>query len=246
MKSKGEPIIRKYFTPNQVFNLNLVSSDKKAYDYACASLWLSIYLGGFGTRARRGGGNLEIEKMNGECELDFICNAKNKSELKNYLQENLDKLFAISIKKDNRCDYTTLKDAKIFVFNPENNWRDALNSIGEEFKTFRTDNKNKIFETAAFGMPVMHSKFSVRLVPYGIKDKNKLERLSDRWSSPLIFKVIKSDNNYFPVIVKLSPGGVNKIGKEFRRGNEWELDNNQTSPYSDELINKFLENLKDA
>lgn len=246
LKSRGEPIVRKFFTPKQEFNLSLVSFDKKSFDNACASLWLSIYFGGFGTRARRGGGTLEILAVSGGQELKFTSKIKNKSELKNFLEENFQKIKSMMSNSNSKIEYTNLKGLRVFIFNPENDWRKALNSIGKKFRSFRNDHKSEIFETAAFGMPVMHSKFSVRLVPYKNIVGKRFVRLSDRWSSPLIFKVIKSENNYFPVIVKLSPGGFDTIGKEIRINSEWRLDNNRTSAYSEKLINKFLQTLSDA
>jgi len=89
----------------------------------------------------------------------------------------------------------------------------------KDSKTSETIRKKKFFETPAFGMPVMHNRFSTRLVPY----ENRHERLSDRWASPVIFKVIKGKGeNYFPVVIFLNPGGVNLIGREERVGNDWD------------------------
>lgn len=92
---------------------------------------------------------------------------------------------------------------------------------------------------AAFGMPVMHSKFSVRMVPYDNK-----ERISDRLASPLIIKVIRSNNLFFPVLIRLN-FEIGKVGKEIKNKNEWQ----KASPPDIKEVNlskidEFLNSLK--
>ncbi len=234
---------RPYIKDGYEFELTLTSMDEEAFNKACASLWLAIYLGGFGTRARRGGGNIEVTGMNTNNSINFICEAKDPSQLKKFLEINLIEVKKICGINANsvKPEYTNLKNSKILIFEPKNNWKEALNFLGEKYREFRTNNKTKIFETAVFGMPVMHSMGSVRIVPY--VNVNKSERLSERWASSLIFKVIKSSNNYFPVIVKLSPGGVDYIGKERKEGDKWKPENHDVKKFTENLINQFLNNL---
>jgi hypothetical protein len=75
----------------------------------------------------------------------------------------------------------------------------------------------------------------MRIVPY-----ENDERLSERMSSPLIIKVIKAGNNYFPVIVKLSTL-LPQAGKEMRRGNNWNKQDVRNINFSkiDEFLNKL-------
>lgn len=242
LRERGEPIIRKYYKVNKEFSIVLSSLYEKYFKQGLASLWLAIYLGGFGTRARRGGGNLEIVEDSSESvNLEFICNAKNKDELVKWLKNNFEKAKNIIGQSSGTARYTNLKGAKILIFDPEKSWKDALNFLGEQYKDFRTKNKSKIFETVAFGMPVMHNKFRMRMVPYERKDKNGL--LSDRWASPLIFKVIKVDSLYFPIIVKLSSGGVLFVGKEKRVNRDWKLDKGEVKDFDEKIIEKFLTSL---
>ncbi|MEO0296961.1 MAG: type III-B CRISPR module RAMP protein Cmr1 [candidate division WOR-3 bacterium] len=233
---------RSYIKDGYEFELTLTFMNEEAFKKACASLWLAIYLGGFGTRARRGGGNIEVTQVdeNNDINLDFICDAKDTSQLKKFLERNLTEIKKICGTNTSyaQLEYTNLKDARILIFDPKNDWKEALNFLGEEYRKFRNNNKSQIFETATFGMPIMHSGFSTRMVPY---DNNK-ERLSERWASFLIFKVIKSSNNlYFPVIVKLSPGGVNYIGMEEKRDNKWNKSN--VKKFTEKLVNNFLNGL---
>ncbi|MEN3047112.1 MAG: hypothetical protein ABDH49_09180, partial [Candidatus Hydrothermales bacterium] len=205
--------LRQYFKPDVTqFLLNLSSHTQQAFLNGAASLWLAIYLGGFGTRARRGGGNIEVLEFQGEKinEIKFICHANDKRELKEFIKHNMDIVKNICQQGSGTQKYSILRGSKILIFESKNNWKEALNFLGENYKKFREDKKNLVFETAAFGMPVMHSGSKVRIVPYRREDSGD-SRLSDRWASPLIFKIIKANNLYFPVIVKLSGGGVDFV-----------------------------------
>ncbi|MEM1725337.1 MAG: type III-B CRISPR module RAMP protein Cmr1 [Thermoplasmata archaeon] len=237
---------RYYIRDSYEFKLVITSMYEKEFKEACASLWLAIYLGGFGTRARRGGGNIEIVGIEDNMQninfkdnmqnINFICEVRTTSDLKKFLEENLNKIKSIFNTNTNKTkpEYSSLSGAKILIFEPKNNWKEALNFLGEKYKNFRSNNKSKIFEMAAFGMPVIHnspSKF--RMVPYNN------DRLSERWASPLIFKIIKSSNNlYFPLIVKLSVGGVNRIGKEEKIDKTWIK--NSIDNFTEIQINDFL------
>ncbi len=235
---------KSYIKPGLNFYIEISSFDENAFKQALASLWVSIYLGGFGTRARRGAGNITIVNSTGNTYgIEFIPNFNNTTGLRNWIENNLKEIKKIINQSKGTTEYTNLKNALIQFFEPKNSWEDALNFIGEKFKNFRDKNKNEIFKTPAFGMPIMHEKFSVRIVPY----KNN-KRVSERWASPLILKIIKSNNDlYFPIIIKLSSGGVNSIGKEKKRKKDkkeekWILDNNKIKKFDESLVNEFLNN----
>lgn len=218
LKIQGERLIKKYIKPGFEFKIMLSSFDEENLKNALSSIWLSIFLGGFGTRARRGGGNLEITNIEGETyNLDFMLTANNKYELKNWMEENIKKIRNIIHSSSETSKYSNLTNSKILIFDPKNSWKEALNLIGLEFKEFRKNNKDKLWEMAAFGMPVMHRGFKVRMVPY--KDN---KRLSERLSSPLIIKIIKAKAKdlYFPVIVKLNYE-IGRVGKEGKPGRNW-------------------------
>ncbi|MEG3064679.1 hypothetical protein [Acetomicrobium sp.] len=126
---------------------------------------------------------------------------------------------------------------KLLIFDYKNSWIDALNLLGKRFSEFRHENRSKVFETAAFGMPVMHRGF--RMVPY----KND-DRLSERFASPLIFKVIKSDNLYFPILLQLNCD-IPKVGKEEKERNKGRKLVNSPKQISQNLIEEFLAVFKD-
>ena len=78
----------------------------------------------------------------------------------------------------------------------------------------------------------MHSSPRVRMVPY--KDS---KRLSERLASPLIFKVIKSGNLYFPILFKLNCE-LPQVGKE-EKDRGWRLVGSPEH-VSQRLIDDFL------
>ncbi len=226
---------KSFIKESSTFKLNLLSIDEVSFNQALASLWLAIYLGGLGTRARRGGGNIAVKEIPDDnfTEVNFIPRGKNKKELKNWFVENLKKIKEI-IPSGSTNKYTNLSKGKILIFDAKNDWKGVLNFLGEEFKNFRTG--KDIFEMGSFGMPVMHNHFTMRLVPYN--DKN--ERISDRFSSPLIFKVIKSEGLYFPMIVRLNCT-IEYVGKERKEREKWKLvDSSSIKPANDAIIEDFI------
>ncbi len=169
--------------------------------------------------------------------MNFYCNAKNVEELESWLKQNLEIVKRFSNPKGKTSEYTTLVKGKILLFEQTNSWKEALNLIGKKYEDFREKKKNEIFKTPAFGMPVMHNRFTMRLVPY----KNSQNRLSDRWASPVIFKVIRGNEIYFPVIVILNPGGIKWIGKE-KKDRDWTLEEIKEVDWS--ILDDFKKILK--
>ncbi len=235
---------RGFIKPPFEFEIHLVATDQHSFQVGSAVLWTAIYLGGFGTRARRGAGNLEVvdcKSVNINEIPTFKCQATDKTELKNFWEENLKKITKICKQSKGTLKYPTLKGAKIIILDPHNDWISALNYLGKFYQEFRIKHKNQIFETASFGMPVIHNRGSIRMVPYG-KVRGKYKRLSERLGSSVIFKLIKSKGSYFPVIIKLSGKGVGYIGKEEKHGRSWYL--KESKKFSEDLIFEFLSKFK--
>jgi CRISPR-associated protein Cmr1 len=230
---------RAYIKPDFQFNIELSSYDEESFKNALASLWAAIYLGGFGTRARRGAGNIETEVVDlneGLCELSFKFSVSSKTDLKNQLKENLDKIFKIVSCNNGTTLYSVLKNSRIVILDPEDSWQKALDKVGNIIKKFRENNKSDIFNMGAFGMPIMHNGFKVRIVPY----ENTNNRVSERMASPLIIKLIKVEKNYFPVIVRLSTN-LPLAGKERKERNNWKKEQVQEINLTkiDEFLNKI-------
>jgi hypothetical protein len=103
------------------------------------------------------------------------------------------------------CDkYSNLSSVKLVLSPREfNTWVEALNDIGNRFMNFRVKNRQRVFDTAVFGIPVRHSN-------------GQFVRAEDditRRSSPVVLKVVKTPKGkYLWMALKLSgkflPNGV--------------------------------------
>lgn len=242
LRDKGKPILRKYLLPEQKFKLTLIGTTKHALDNGLAALWLAIYLGGFGTRARRGAGNLAINNLEGSLKnIDAIKNIfipSHKTSLISFINSGCSWVKKI-IEQKSTDKYSNLADTKMLlgINFSKIDWKAALNSIGLIYKDYRTDIKGKLFKGPHYGMPVMHSKFKTRLVGY---KGNKM--LSDRRSSPLIIKLIKHNETYIPFVLKLGGRLLPKdahIIKEVRAGKCWNATNDKQKEDQKE-IDAFL------
>ncbi len=246
LRSRGKPIIRKYIKSKYRFNLKLSILNEQFFDKILSSFWLAIYLGGFGTRSRRGGGNIAIEGIEGDLknvELSFLTPKTTKiEELGEWIKENL-KFIKLSIRTQNTSQYPNLSNSRILIFPSKEDWADsldALNWVGEKFKFFRKRHKADLWNMSAFGMPIMHNRFSIRMIPYN----NAKRRLSERLASPLIIKVIEVNSLFFPMLIKLNYN-IGDVGKEIRANREWHYANKGDVKKVDmKKIDEFFDELK--
>lgn len=73
------------------FEIVLEALNEFAFKNAVSALWASIYLGGFGTRARRGGGNIEVLESKGSLNdllPKFELKADDASSVAQFLMKN--------------------------------------------------------------------------------------------------------------------------------------------------------------
>ena len=222
---------KSYIKPNYHFNIELFSEDERAFDNALASLWAAIYLGGFGTRARRGAGNVVVEDIVGNCKLDFIPKGNSPNELYFWIKSNVDRCFSIinDVRVKNFCTkFSNLSFSRLIIGNQVfTDWRTALNDIGQIYLRFRASHRRDIFNTAVFGLPVMHRNVNV----IGFKENEKISRRS----SPVIIKVVGTTNNFFWYVIRLS-------GEFFEEGAVIKAQGKQRPSYK--LIDKFWNQLK--
>jgi len=172
----------------------------------------------------------EIAQMWGELEVLAKCNpteAQEKLDLLNtsHIRNKKDfKQHIIQIKNVINPTSTNLYTSffkSIYVFDSQKDWKQALNLISEPFSKFRKDNESKVLETPNFGFPIRHKNGSTYIG--GKVDKyNNLKESADRRASPVIFKIIKIDeNNFLPIIIWMEgdflPNGfdiIKKVRKE--------------------------------
>ncbi len=248
LRERGVPIERKFIDTGSKFDLEMIffgNSDKNKE--IIASVWLAIFLGGFGARSRRGGGNISVNAVYRDSEeikdgkiynLSFLTNTQNIN-IKDWFENNLREIKKIIKPSSGSSNYNNLVNGHVYLLNKNfQDWKDTLNYVGEKFKNFRTSNKSRIFDTPSFGMPISHSRFTIRLIPYYNK-----RRLSERFASPLIIKILKYGNVYYPMITRLS--GINlETGKEFRT-NRWNYaSSSDIKPINYKIIDEFFNTLK--
>jgi CRISPR-associated protein Cmr1 len=197
---------REFIKPDSKLKLTLIGKDEVLKHYI-ASLWALVFLGGVGARSRRGGGNLAVVDYNPkDLGISFIPTG----DLYEWLLKNLEKAKDLVGSSKNLCDkYSNLpspgsSDFKLEISKTKfNTWYEALNDIGNRFMNFRIKNKQRIFDTAVFGLPVRHSNGQFVEAEKGIR----------RRSSPVIIKVVKTpEDKYQWIALKLSgkflPDGV--------------------------------------
>lgn len=236
---------RPYYPEGSKFKIILSSRDENVLKIASASLWTLVYLGAIGTRARRGAGNMVVRDIKGEGELfsdtalDFIPKGSNSQEVAEWLKRNFES--AKKIINNGKAmfisEYSNLSFSRFVIANePFKTWKDALGATG--FKSFRDNNKSRIFETASFGFPIIH-RTSHTTVTGRAGNENLLRR-----TSPIIFKVIKSNNHYYWLVIRLSgeflpEGGVIISG----RGVSQKPDYGIIDEFWSELKNKGKEHI---
>jgi len=226
---------RRYIKPDFSFNIELSSYDEKCFKNALASLWAAIYLGGFGTRARRGGGNIVVEKVEGDVErIKFIPEGDNSEEIFKWIKINLEECFKLinNGPPKNFCTkYSNFSFSRVIISNKTfQDWKVVLDDIGKIYAKFRTYHKGNIFDVAVFGLPVMH------------KNKTKIEsKNSKKRGSPIIIKIFLSNKNFYWAVLRLTgeflPENDFLISK--RRG---EIDKTQKPDYK--LIDEFWNRLR--
>jgi CRISPR-associated protein Cmr1 len=128
-----------------------------------------------------------------------------------------------------------LSFSRIIISNQSfSDWKAALNDIGKIYAEFRTNHKKEIFDTAVFGLPVMH------------RNKTKVEsKFSERRGSPLLIKIFQLNKNFYWAVLRLTGEFLqenNPLALKKKINNEWEIEKTQKPDYK--LIDKFWNTLK--
>ena len=242
------PKKEKSFIPaGRIFSIKLVG-DPQALTQAVSSLWLSAYLGGFGTRSRRGAGNIvitDVEDTNGvlkSLRLNFVP-PNSRDEFVKWFKHNLhiaiSEIISYSDRENLNCggkvEYSTLYGAKFKIANiGYESWIDSLNTVGILYQQFRYRNKHDI-NTAFFGLPIIHSDKSVTKAKIKYDEK---EQEIERRASPLIFKIFKIGDNYHWGILWLGGMFLPDKAEVYHKG--------KSQKPNDGLVKYFWEGLRDA
>jgi CRISPR-associated protein Cmr1 len=171
---------REFIKAGSRLKLTLIGKDEVLNHYI-ASLWALVFLGGVGARSRRGGGNLRVVDYNPkDLGISFIPTGY----FDEWLVENIKRAKDLVGPSKTPCnEYSNLKNVKLVLSPIEfNTWVEALNDIGNRFMNFRIKNRQRVFDTAVFGIPVRHSNGQFV----------KAEEDITRRSSPVVIKVVKT------------------------------------------------------
>jgi CRISPR-associated protein Cmr1 len=230
---------RAYIKPDFQFNIELSAYDEECFKNALASLWTAIYLGGFGTRARRGAGNIVVEEVKGTTfDIDFISKEGGPEDFSNWIKDNLNKCI-ILINGDNPKNfctkYSNLSFSRLIISNQSfTDWKAALNDVGKIYAEFRTRHRNEIFDTAVFGLPVMH------------RNKTKVEsKFSERRGSPILIKIFQLNKNFYWAVLRVTGEFLqenNPLALKKRMNDKWEIEKTKKPDYK--LIDEFWHTLK--
>jgi CRISPR-associated protein Cmr1 len=158
-----------------------------------------VFLGGVGARSRRGGGNLTVIDYNPKDLVeDLEISFTPTDNLREWLIENLKSAKKLVGSSNTPCDkYSNLPypkngDIKLEISKTKfNTWYEALNDIGKEFMKFRSENRQRVFDAAVFGFPVIRGKGQF------VEAKEKIKRRS----SPVIIKVVKNSEGKYQWMV---------------------------------------------
>jgi len=220
---------REFIEPGSGLKLTLIGKDEVLKHYI-ASLWALVFLGGVGARSRRGGGNLAVVGYDLEDleKISFIPTG----DFCEWFVKNLKEAKHLVGSSKGSCDkYSNLSNVKLVLSKTKfNTWYEALNDIGKEFMNFRIENKQRVFDTAVFGLPVMHSNGKFVEAERGIR----------RRSSPVIIKVVKTPEDKYKWMVLRLRGKFLPDGAKLRFGEK------TGEPFSDlDLIEEFFRRLKE-
>ncbi len=197
---------KKYIKEGSTFYIELGAFEEKYLNHALASLWLAIYLGGFGTRSRRGGGNIVVTEVDKPVFIDFIPKGKNFQKVAEWLTTNFQiakEIINGSDKTNFASGYSNLSISRFIISrNGHPSWKEALNDIGVIFKGFRVNARRQVFKSAIFGLPVKHRSSGTVI---GVKkvDQKILEKFQRR-ASPIIIKLIKVGERYYWLAIRLA------------------------------------------
>lgn len=157
--------VREFIKPDSTFNLVITSLDKKAFESALISFWFALHFGGFGNRARRGFGKLQVSSVDIS---PTVSNGDILSNFKFHCSDELEKHKEIitngiagwktyrngkGLSNTAITTYSNIMKAMLFYVEdkanfdckevldktPHTTWQLALNEAGKRFQYFRQE-----------------------------------------------------------------------------------------------------------
>lgn len=195
----------------------------KALRQAYAGLWLLTHLGGLGARPRRGGGSLQVTKVEGEPNdmPSLIVRANNPAGLLAELKDGLTHLRQLagmdtvtSFNNSSAFDVLHPSVCRVWVVNKTFHlWSEALDEIGKVMQKFRNrlqpdyGNVKSAVQGRQLSQPVQRAAFGLPIVFYYSSLDGQQGTLEgeehDRRASPLMVRVTKLANGQYTLVLTM-------------------------------------------
>lgn len=212
---------RHYIVPRQQFGLLVAerksSGAQSVLPSALAALWVVLWIGGLGSRSRRGFGSIQAVQAPPLANLPSFRFRGSPGGLASFLSEGLRHcrdLIPIGSTESDVASYSQLRSrvARIVVLNRTwATWDAALGTIGAALQRARIGLAPTMAQMAGpgplpaalpragFGLPIQY--FNPRLGKYALEVRGVDG--SDRRASPLIIRVVQLERDRFGVILVL-------------------------------------------
>jgi len=154
------------YPPGTKFKIMLTSNKSDNLKIALGALWCLIYLGGIGSRMRRGAGSLKVSKATNKIPYEFIFNGNSISDAKKFIERNLAMIFkdfknfaGKKFEPQKSPKFAVLSYAKISLVNtPSTQWENILEKVGKIYQSFRST--KRLEHRYTLGLPIIqHSEF---------------------------------------------------------------------------------------
>jgi CRISPR-associated protein Cmr1 len=152
---------RYYYPAESKFKIFLYLRESKSFHIALGALWALIYLGGIGSRSRRGAGSLRVNNSSENSPYVFVFDGKTLPEAKEFIEYNLSVLFEefkkladkdFHLQENVEFPVLSKRKSKIGLIRPFKNWNESLKDVERIYKNFRED--KEILEKINFGLPI--------------------------------------------------------------------------------------------
>ncbi|MHA1363061.1 MAG: type III-B CRISPR module RAMP protein Cmr1 [Candidatus Freyarchaeota archaeon] len=151
------------YSPGNRFEIVMRSDDEKVLEIVSGCLWAVVYLGGIGSRMRRGAGSLKITKEPGNTFCDFVFGGKNVEDAKEFVETNLQKILNAfkeyageKYNPPRNPNFPVLSEgyAKLsLIEQPFDRWDKVLEHISNVYQQFRR--RKRLQHRYTFGLPII-------------------------------------------------------------------------------------------
>ena len=247
---------RDCFKPDSTFKITFKSPSDDVMVEAIKAFACQIFFGGLGSRTRRGAGSLFVKGIEGDIkvfEKELQVFSTHEIGTAQTLKSHIEKYLRPFVNHSQvACTYSTLNDAQLRILEPVDDWKKSLEKIGILFKQKRDNLRPQLGKTPNFGLPIAHRRRAPNLMMIsGSIEEGKLVKFSDRRSSPVIIKTIKTGEKlYFPIALHLKgdllPSGIQILDETLGTWQENGITVCSCLPDTNYVNNEFLSKINGA